>query len=166
MSCLSWNCRALGNLRAVHVLQRLISNKDPTVVFLRETKSNVAHMERLMRKLNFDRSFTVASRGRSGGLYVLWKDEINLSLRTYSQNHIDMDVGGLGDVDYWCITFFYGFPAVHDRAKSWQLITRFFCVGMWINHGCVWVISMRFYKLMNKKGVIFEEHLKRRNSEI
>lgn len=47
-----------------------------------------------------------------------WKGENNLSLRTYSQNHINMDVGGLGDVDYWCITFFYRFLVVRDLAKS------------------------------------------------
>ncbi|KAM1107410.1 hypothetical protein EV1_004132 [Malus domestica] len=122
MSYLSWNCRGLGNLRLVQALQRLISSKDPTIVFVCDTRSNVAQIEKLRKKLNFDRSFTMASRGRSGGLCVLWKDDIDLNLQSYSQNHIDLDVGGIGDVDYWRITCFFGFPVVRDRYKSRQLL--------------------------------------------
>ena len=53
MSCLSWNCRGLGNLRAVHALQRLISSQDPTVVFLCETKSNSRYMDLFAFKVEF-----------------------------------------------------------------------------------------------------------------
>ena len=115
MSCLSWNCRGLGNPRAVHALQRLISSQDPTVVFLCETKSNSRHMEHLRFKLNFDYCFSVDSRGSSGGLCVLWKDEIKLCLRSYSQNHIDFDVGNSTDVCSWRFTAFYGFPSISDQ---------------------------------------------------
>lgn len=33
-----------------------------------------------------------------------------------------MDVGGAGDESYRRVTFFYGYPHVSDRAKSWQLL--------------------------------------------
>lgn len=122
MSCLSRNCRGLGNLCAVHALQRLIISKDPTVVFLCETKSNARHMERLRLKLNYDRSFMVNSSGSSGGLCFLWKEEIDLRLRSYSEHHIDFDVGVPGDINYQRLTGFYGYPAVCDRDKSWQLL--------------------------------------------
>lgn len=92
MSYLSWNCWGLRNLRIVHALQRLIISKDPMVVFLCGTKSHARHMEGLRIKLNFDRSFTVDNRGSFGGLYVLWKEELNLNLQSYSQNHVDFDV--------------------------------------------------------------------------
>ena len=122
MSYLSWNCRGLGNPYAVHALQSLISSQDPTVVFLCKTKSNARHMDHLLLKLNFDHIFSVDSRGSSRGLYVLWKEEINLCLRSYSQNHIYFDVGVPSDSDYWCFTIFYGFLAMADRYKSWRLL--------------------------------------------
>lgn len=122
MSCLSWNCQGLGNLRAVHALQRLIFSKDPTVVFLCETKSNVWHMERLQMKFNYDRSFTVDSISNSGSLCVLWNAEIDFRLRSYSQHHIDFDVGAIGDACYWRLMGFYGYLAVSDRDKSWKLL--------------------------------------------
>lgn len=79
-------------------------------------------MEGLKRKLNYDRLFVVPSHGRGGGLCVFWKDEANLQLRSYSQNHIDMEVRVVGEAVQWRFTFFYGFPAVRDRHKSWQLL--------------------------------------------
>lgn len=122
MSCLSWNYRGLENLHAVHALQCLILSKDHMVVFLCETKNNARYMERLRLKFNFDRSFTVDNRGNSGGLCVLWKEELNLNLRSYSQNHVDFDVGVPGDVQYWRLTGFYGYPTVSDHSKLWQII--------------------------------------------
>ncbi|KAM1024442.1 hypothetical protein ACFX13_038442 [Malus domestica] len=122
MSCLSWNCRGLRNLYAVHVLQCLIIHKDLTVVFLCETKSNVRHMERLRMKLNFDKSFTVASDGNLRGLCVLWKEKIDLRLRSYSKHHVDFDVKEPGDSSYWRLIGFYGYPTISDRSKSWQLL--------------------------------------------
>lgn len=57
-------------------------------------------MERLKSQLNFDCLFSVPSRGSSGGLCVMWKDEANLSLRSYSNNHLDFDVGRVGEPNH------------------------------------------------------------------
>lgn len=54
----------------------------------------------------------------------MWKEEANLSLRIYFNNHLDFKVGGLGDPRHWRVTFFYGYPAETDRHKSWSLLER------------------------------------------
>lgn len=54
----------------------------------------------------------------------MWKSEANLSLGSYSLNHINLEVGGVGDANHWKITFFYGYPAEVDRHKSWSLLQR------------------------------------------
>lgn len=54
MSCLSWNCRGLGNPRKVPVLKKEILSKGPTFVFLCETKVFVRELGRLVRKLGFE----------------------------------------------------------------------------------------------------------------
>ncbi|XP_050116796.1 uncharacterized protein LOC126594492 [Malus sylvestris] len=81
-------------------------------------------MERLKSQLRFDVMFAVPSSGRSGGLCAMWKTEANLLLRSYSSNHIDLEVGGVGDDIHWRVTFFYGFPAEGDRHKSWSLLRQ------------------------------------------
>ena len=34
--------------------------------------------------------FGVSSNGRSGGLAMFWREDINLSLVSFSKNHVDM----------------------------------------------------------------------------
>lgn len=49
----------------------------------------------------------------------VWKEELKLSLKSYSRNHVDFGVGVPEDVQYWRLTGFYGYPVVSDHAKSW-----------------------------------------------
>ncbi|CAN6570714.1 unnamed protein product [Malus baccata var. baccata] len=54
----------------------------------------------------------------------MWKSESNISLRIYSQNHIDLEIGGLGDALHWRLTCFYGYPWETERYKSWRLLEQ------------------------------------------
>ena len=44
MKILSWNCRGLGNQRAVDVLSHLVREKAPKILFLMETKQSIDEM--------------------------------------------------------------------------------------------------------------------------
>nr|GMD29176.1 uncharacterized protein LOC109162266 [Ipomoea batatas] len=72
MSCLSWNCRGLGNPFAVHVLLGFVNHHKPDLLFLSETLSSAERMERVRVQLKYDNCFTVGVQGRSGGLALLW----------------------------------------------------------------------------------------------
>ena len=50
MSCLSWNCRGLGNPQTVDELVTLVGKKDPNVGFLMETKSMLKLLRRFAEK--------------------------------------------------------------------------------------------------------------------
>ena len=71
MSLLAWNCRGLGNRRAVDELVDIVQAKGPAIVFLSETWSDREHMEWVRCQLKFDGCFTVSSDGRGGGLAML-----------------------------------------------------------------------------------------------
>ncbi|CAN0880182.1 hypothetical protein LINGRAHAP2_LOCUS13515 [Linum grandiflorum] len=75
MIFLAWNCRGLGNRRAVQVLGEVVQTHKPEVVFLSETLVGNNMMEEIRVSLKFDGCFTVAARGRSGGLCMLWKQK-------------------------------------------------------------------------------------------
>ncbi|GLT93868.1 hypothetical protein SLE2022_116380 [Rubroshorea leprosula] len=84
MSFFCWNCRGLGNPRAVRSLMELVRLKKPIVVFLSETLLDKKGMEHVRRRLGFQNCFTVARVGRSGGLAMLWHSTVKLSLLSYS----------------------------------------------------------------------------------
>ena len=79
MIVLSWNCRGLGNRHVVQVLANLVRKQGPKILFLMETKLTKTELEPIQRELNFHSMTVVPSRGRSGGLALMWKDDVLLN---------------------------------------------------------------------------------------
>ena len=67
MSCLSWNCRGLGNPQTDAELADLVSKKDPKMVFLMETKVDTDVIEKISRKMQYKNYFAVPRHNRGGG---------------------------------------------------------------------------------------------------
>lgn len=91
--------------------------------------------------------------GSSGGLLLYWTDSIKVTLRSYSQGHIDCSVS-LDDL-VWQFTGFYGRPCISERHKSWDQLRRLYS----INRGpsIPWVVGGDFNEIFyeyEKKGVI------------
>ena len=74
--------------------------------------------------------------GRRGGLAMLWKEEVDLNIQTYNQNHINALILTKQNMS-WRITGFYGKPEEHLRHETWDLLkylstltsTPWLCIG-------------------------------------
>uniref|UniRef100_A0A803QJ80 Reverse transcriptase domain-containing protein n=1 Tax=Cannabis sativa TaxID=3483 RepID=A0A803QJ80_CANSA len=99
----------------------LIIQKKPNIVFLCEVLCKRDRVERLKRQCHFDGCFVVESQGRGGGIAMLWKDNEEVSLVDFSNNHINVTVklerGGA-----WLFTGLYGEPNRNLRHKTWSQI--------------------------------------------
>lgn len=71
MKILSWNCRGLGNPRAVQVLKDLVVSYKPLLIFLIETKCMQSRLDFVRALISFDGAFCVNVVGLSGGLALL-----------------------------------------------------------------------------------------------
>lgn len=77
-----------------------------------ETKQTVDEMRKIKEELNYQGGLVVPCDrswgGGRGGQVMLWKDEVNLHIQTYSPHHIDAII--LTDPSApWRITGFYGY---------------------------------------------------------
>ena len=63
MSCLSWNCRGLGNATTVKELRDLVKRFAPYVLCVQETQVHKSRVESLKKTLGFDHAFGVTSQG-------------------------------------------------------------------------------------------------------
>jgi hypothetical protein len=72
MSCIAWNCRGLGNLRTVIAFKKLVRDKNPTCVFLSETKKKDFEMNKFRNVQGLSGVVAVSCLGegsrRDGGL--------------------------------------------------------------------------------------------------
>lgn len=89
MNYISWNYRGLGNPRQVREVSDLVKAKDPNLVFLMENRKKKSYLEQLHCRLIFDNLFIVPRKNLGGGLALLWSNDINLHIRTFSPQHID-----------------------------------------------------------------------------
>lgn len=121
MSILGWNCRGLDRSRTVKALKDLVSFHRPTLIGLCETKLCARKWDSLRVVIGYRNCFSVNCTGRSGGLALLWNQDIDVTICSYSNSHIDVLVKG--DTEF-CFTIFYGNPRVDRKKKSWDLLCR------------------------------------------
>lgn len=87
--------------------------------------------------IGFQKSFVVDSKGLSGGLAFLWRDDVDAELETYTSNHISWMVNIKDAGITAIIPGFYGNPDASKRKGSWDLVralkpqedTAWLCLG-------------------------------------
>jgi exonuclease III len=99
-----------------------VKEKKPDMVFLMETKFFNKNCDFLCVKLGYDHMFVVDSVGRSGGLILLWRNKMDVSIQNYSRRHINVVVtnGRLGNT--WKFMGFYGHLDTAKRKEAWDLL--------------------------------------------
>ena len=122
MSAISCNCRGLGNPLTIKALQKVVLEKDSTLVFLMETKFKVSEMDGIKRKIERQEGLVVPSDNHGGGLALLWKRTVKVDVLTYSPRHIDVVIIEEQGTRKWCFTGFYGHPETGKREESWKLL--------------------------------------------
>lgn len=63
----------------------------------------------------------VDSVGHKGGLALLWKDDVDVQVQSYSTNHVDalVKTDGLGRIKFFG---FYNYPKLNQRHLSWDIL--------------------------------------------
>ncbi|XP_042964722.1 uncharacterized protein LOC122298944 [Carya illinoinensis] len=146
MKLLAWNCRGLGNPRTVRELHLLVKEKVPQVVFISETKCNREKVEKIRNRLGLANSFVVESRGRSGGLAMMWSEKTYASLFSYSIHHISLEACNEEGGSKYHVTGFYGDPVVMKRRACWDLLRL-----LRPESNCPWLCMGDFNELLSNE---------------
>ncbi|MCH83137.1 endonuclease/exonuclease/phosphatase family protein, partial [Trifolium medium] len=104
-------------------LKYLIRKYKPDVMILYETLANSNKINELRYKLGFDSCFAVDRDGRGGGVAVYWNNHMDLTLSSYSLNHVDIEVADSVKGN-WRLTGFYGYPERSRRRDSWNFLCQ------------------------------------------
>jgi hypothetical protein len=71
--------------------------------------------------LKYDACLSIDVEGRSGGLSVMWKENLKCRIMNYSRNFINLIVSD-GDKGEWRLTCYYGYPERSRRRQAWDLL--------------------------------------------
>ena len=66
--------------------------KDPSIVFIAKTWMNEARLVLVHDRLNFKNKFVAPNRNKAGGLVIFWKEDFDLTIESFSKNHIDSTI--------------------------------------------------------------------------
>ena len=92
MSCISLNCRGIGNPEAVRELHGFVKQFDPALLFVTEIKIEGKRVKILASTFGFGGGFAVDSDGLSGGIRIFWSSVVEVDLKGYNMHHIDVFV--------------------------------------------------------------------------
>ena len=98
-----------------------MTTKDPKIVFLMETKVEKFVLDRNGRRIHFANLFFFPRVNSGGGLVLFWKFDMDASVQTSFEHHIDVVINQGAD-DAWQFTGFYGDPDTASRENSWDLL--------------------------------------------
>ncbi|MCI22403.1 endonuclease/exonuclease/phosphatase family protein, partial [Trifolium medium] len=106
---------------AIPNLRNIAQGHRPDVLFLSETLSKAQKLESIRVMLKYDSCLSIDVEGRSGGLAVMWKDNVKCKVMNYSRNFINLIIedGEKGD---WRLTCYYGYPERGRRKQAWDLL--------------------------------------------
>jgi hypothetical protein len=122
MNTLSWNCRGLGQPRAVQELSRLIREYCLNIMFLSETRQHKNRVSNLRFRFGYSHGFVVDGVGKGRGLGLFWDDSVKIDILSYDLHHIDCIVWSNDLQEPWHTTFVYGEPKVRERHLMWEML--------------------------------------------
>jgi hypothetical protein len=87
MKAIGWNCqgmgKSLGSPKICH-LARMIHSTNAQVTFIYEIKSSKVSTADIVARFNMSDSIVVPSRRRSGGLWLMWTDEVQVHVHSFN----------------------------------------------------------------------------------
>lgn len=81
-------------------------------------------MDVVRRRCGFFNGIDILSDGSRGGLSLRWNGRNFVTLKSYSRNHIDVEIQDDEDAPRWRFTGYYGALEVRNKQETWNLLRR------------------------------------------
>ncbi|XP_039002736.1 uncharacterized protein LOC120129249 [Hibiscus syriacus] len=96
----------------------------PDLVALLETRISGINADKVIWRLGFQNSFRVEAHGFSGGIWILWKDGLNVEILTISNQFIHGRCWSDNENRWLYFTAIYASPQVEKCKLIWKHLTK------------------------------------------
>lgn len=121
-----WNCRGAGGPLTILQLKEIKLLHSPDLVFLCETKHQQRFMGSVIKRLNFWDSFSVNSEGKSGGLALLWTNNISVNVIQATSFFIAAHIMDQEARSDWYFVGVYASTDKLKRREQWNALELLF----------------------------------------
>lgn len=119
-SIFAWNCQGAASGSFHRILRSLLKGYRPHIVILVEPRISGKQADKAIRKINYPYSHRIEATGFSGGIWLLWKDDVNMKiLHNHKQFMHALVTDPLG-VNPYMLTDIYGSPNASLRERLWS----------------------------------------------
>ena len=121
MKCILWNCRGANKPQFRRSIRYLVKKFKTDILAVFETHAGGEAAGRICRGLGFENSFRVDACGQSGGLWLLWREEIGeLEVVKSSDQFIHARIGNGAEVINLIVV--YAAPSPSRRSGLWAAL--------------------------------------------
>lgn len=119
MISLFWNCQGAASKAFKRTLKQFCRDHSPSLVCLLEPKVSGSHANKICKDLDFDEWIRVEAVGFSGGIWILWKDTLSISILNTHPQYVNLQVQE-PNATPWLLSVVYGSPYASLRRKLFE----------------------------------------------
>ncbi|KAJ1686323.1 hypothetical protein LUZ63_017713 [Rhynchospora breviuscula] len=122
MSIISWNCRGSGGAVTIPTLARYLHSTRARLAFVSETKYSISQAKQRISRLSLRNSEVIPSVGKSGGIWLLWDDDVVVEVLERSFFFFFAKVQMYASEDPWLLGAVYAHPNPVVQGYIWDRI--------------------------------------------
>lgn len=121
---ISWNCRGSGGM-TISTINRYLHCTKAQIAFFSETKCDLKRATKRISELPLCNAVVVPSEGSSGGLWLVWGDEFQITVVEKSKSLIAAQVVNKASQKKWGLLAVYGDPNRTQNPIIWSRLENY-----------------------------------------
>ena len=131
-----WNTQGAASLSFRRCFLTLVQNYKPSLVVLLEPRISGCKADNFIKRSGFDNSYRVEAEDFAGGIWVLWKDFLQIKIVASHPQYVHLQISNNQNFLSW-LTAIYASPHPNIRKHLWGELDKLAQIvhGPWIMGG-------------------------------